>query len=153
MADDVKAFIFEAVRELLLNVAKHAQASAAEVHLCIEDGSRLRATVNDNGVGFDAAALLETGKSVGGFGLFSIRERIALIGGGLHCKTAPGKGASLTLTVPIVPPSSPDECPPSPARRSIDSQRAAGPSVGRIRIMLVDDHAGDAGGLGQTACL
>ena len=120
MADDVKAFLFEAVRELLLNVVKHAGTQSARVHLTTEGGSTMRITVSDNGVGFDAASLLDTGKTIGGFGLFSIRERIALIGGGLQCDTSPGMGARLTITAPLEAPIQQDEA--LPARAPKDRQ-------------------------------
>jgi signal transduction histidine kinase len=39
--------------------------------------------------------------SAGGFGLFSIRERFASIGGGMDIDSAPGEGSTITLTVPL----------------------------------------------------
>jgi PAS domain S-box-containing protein len=141
MADDVKAFLFEAVRELLLNVLKHAGTKSARIHLATEGGSTMRITVSDNGVGFDAASLLDTGKTIGGFGLFSIRERIALIGGGLHCDTSPGMGTKLTLTAPLEAPILQDEAPPERGRRKTGRLPDPSPREGKIRILLVDDHA------------
>lgn len=141
MPDDVKAFLFEAVRELLLNVVKHAKTSMAKIDLVTEGGSRLCITVSDHGVGFDAASLLETANPLGGFGLFSIRERIALIGGTLKCDTARGKGVRLTLIAPIGPLEKQEQAPAKPARRSTDRILAAAPRAGKIRIVLVDDHA------------
>ncbi len=141
LADDVKAFLFEAVRELLLNVLKHAGTKSARVHLATEGGSTVRITVSDDGVGFDAASLLDTGKTTGGFGLFSIRERIALIGGGLQCDTSPGMGAKLTLTAPLEAPILPDTAPPKHGRGKTGRSHDPSPGVGKIRILLADDHA------------
>jgi signal transduction histidine kinase/CheY-like chemotaxis protein/PAS domain-containing protein len=97
--EDVKIMVFESVRELLFNAVKHAGVCNALVSLRpVEDGLRL--TVTDEGQGFDASGLMSEGDLGGGFGLFSIRERIGLIGGVLHIGSGAGKGSRFDITVP-----------------------------------------------------
>jgi len=88
------------VRELLINVVKHAQASTASVSLSVKDG-RLRLEVRDDGVGFDAAQSVEPSATGGGFGLFSIRERLAYLGGTVAIRSSPGRGTRVTVVAPL----------------------------------------------------
>jgi len=95
--------VFQAVRELLLNVVKHADASRAEV-----TGSAGEETaevlVEDDGCGFDRASLQLQSKDERRFGLFAIRERIELLGGKLTIQTSEGRGASVSVCFPLTPP-------------------------------------------------
>lgn len=86
------------VQEALTNVRKHAQARAITVSLAVEDG-HLAVRVRDNGCGFDVAAV----ESVAGarFGLETMRERAESIGGSLEVASAPGRGTTVTLIVPV----------------------------------------------------
>ncbi len=77
---DVRANLFRSVQELLLNVVKHANAGKIVVSAA-RSGEEIRITVADDGVGFDPGDVMEIGARMAGFGLFSIRERIASIGG------------------------------------------------------------------------
>ena len=100
--EDVRILLFEAVRELLLNVVKHARVTRAHVTVAPHDGDWLRVVVRDDGVGFDPAAMwAATDPTGGGFGLFSIRERLALLGGRLQIQSAPQQGATFTLVAPM----------------------------------------------------
>lgn len=100
---DTRILLFQATRELLLNVVKHAQASCAWVELSQSDNGRLHLVVADDGVGFNTADPPTSG-STSGFGLFSIRERLELIGGRLEVESAPGSGTRVTIEVPAPPP-------------------------------------------------
>ncbi len=95
-----RTIVFRSVRELLINVVRHAQVMRADVTCLVED-CRLIVAVSDEGCGFDAAEILRALPSAGGFGLFSIRERFASIGGGMDIDSAPGEGSTITLTVPL----------------------------------------------------
>jgi signal transduction histidine kinase len=98
LREDAKVLMFEAVRELLFNTFKHSGAASARVKLEPVEGGGLQVVVSDEGSGFDACLLKHIGEG-GGFGLFSIRERISLIGGRLEIESAPGMGSRLTLKV------------------------------------------------------
>ncbi|MGP8049308.1 MAG: response regulator [Desulfobaccales bacterium] len=97
LTDDGRILLFLAVRELLMNVAKHAKASHAKVVITNAE-DRLQIQVEDDGVGFNVPTSLAVG-----FGLFSIRERLEPIGGHLKVKSKPGHGAQVTLTIPPMP--------------------------------------------------
>jgi len=101
LPEDVKILVFESVRELLFNTAKHANVSKARVSLGQVDSSEIHIRISDQGAGFDPAGLKPAGDPGAGFGLFSIRERIGLIGGSLHIDSSPGTGSAFTLTVPL----------------------------------------------------
>jgi signal transduction histidine kinase len=94
--DELRIFIFRAVRELLFNVCKHARVSAARVRVSHNGANDLRIEVTDSGAGFDVSA----SKPVS-LGLFNIRERAAHFGGRLDVRTEPGQGTSVTLTLPL----------------------------------------------------
>jgi len=98
--DDVRVLLFRAVRELLVNVAKHAQASSAEVSVR-RDGQEIRIVVKDDGIGFDASRTVATTHERGGFGLFLYHERLSHLGGRLEVESSPGKGTRVTLVAPL----------------------------------------------------
>ncbi|OGG43995.1 MAG: hypothetical protein A3F84_15430 [Candidatus Handelsmanbacteria bacterium RIFCSPLOWO2_12_FULL_64_10] len=100
LEEDVRDLLFRAVQELLVNVVKHAQARRARVSSRREDGV-IRIEVEDDGVGVD---LSENGHGTdrnGGFGLFSIRERLAHVGGSLEIVSGPGQGMRAVLIAPL----------------------------------------------------
>lgn len=99
LRDDIRVILFQAVRELLVNVAKHAKATHATVILAADD-SRVTVQVVDDGCGFDPSALTLPSSTVRGFGLFSIRERVALLGGELRIESTPERGSRVTVAVP-----------------------------------------------------
>ena len=98
--NDVRVLLFQAVRELLVNVAKHAQAHNVEVS-ARRVGSEIQVRVEDDGVGFDMSRTSTQGYTRDEFGLFSIRERLSHIGGYLDVESEPGQGARVTLVAPI----------------------------------------------------
>lgn len=97
--DDVaiRLLCFRFIRELLLNVVKHAGVSNAKLTLSCDDDDSLRIAVADHGVGFDPAAV---GK---GTGLGEIARRLGMIGGALNIDSRPGAGATVTMRVPLRP--------------------------------------------------
>jgi signal transduction histidine kinase len=92
--------VFQAVRELLINVAKHARAKHARVIFRGEE-RRVLIQVIDNGKGFEPTRLSPVNPRQGGFGLLSIRERLSRMGGSMQIQSTPGHGAKITLTLPI----------------------------------------------------
>jgi len=100
LADDVKVLVFESVRELLFNIVKHAQTQLATVTMQQKRGDRMQIVVSDNGVGCESHLAAPTA-SGSGFGLFGIRERLDLIGGGLEIESSPGNGCRCTITTPL----------------------------------------------------
>jgi signal transduction histidine kinase len=97
---DVREVLFHAVRELLVNVAKHAGASAATIICgCEKDWIFIR--VVDNGRGFEPSTLLSPSSKIGGFGLTIIRARLGLMGGNLYIDSRAGAGSSVMITLPL----------------------------------------------------
>lgn len=102
-SDDLRMLLFQLVRELLFNVVKHAGVQQANVSLA-EEGENLVICVADCGRGFDARQRPASSSNSGsGFGLYSVRERLALFGGRLQVEAIPGQGVSATVIVPREP--------------------------------------------------
>jgi signal transduction histidine kinase len=102
LGDDVRVLLFQAVRELLANVVRHAQAQTAKVSI-IRNGDQIRVDVKDDGIGFDPAKIGPGLDEGGKFGLFSIRERLEPLGGRLEMLSKPGQGTDVILTGPLSP--------------------------------------------------
>lgn len=100
MGDDVKILLYRSVRELLINAAKHAMANRIKVSL-LHSSSEVHIIVEDDGRGFDPATLQDSSKQIGGFGLFSIRERLNHVGGRLKIESMEGKGTKAILIAPL----------------------------------------------------
>jgi signal transduction histidine kinase len=98
--DDDRFLLFQMVRELLVNVVKHARAHRVTVYIK-RHGSNLQITVKDDGVGFDASEVGFCRKRAKGFGLFNVRERLRYIGGQFKVESEPGRGTRVTLTAPL----------------------------------------------------
>jgi signal transduction histidine kinase len=100
VVDDLRALLFRGVQELLMNAVKHGQATRADVFLR-RIGDRIELTVMDNGKGFVTPPNGLPSSSAGGFGLFSIHERIRHAGGVLTIDSTPGEGTEVMLSVPF----------------------------------------------------
>ena len=91
----IRVILFRAIRELLINAAKHASATRVRVRLARER-DLVKAAVEDNGVGMDPNAAL-----VSGSGLSSIRERMRYVGGSLDIESTQGRGTRIFLRAPL----------------------------------------------------
>ena len=143
LAEDVTILLFESTRELLFNAVKHAHVRSATVNMRRIDESELQITVSDTGPGFDVTRLKKAGEAGGGFGLFSIRERLALIGGRMEIDSTPGMGSRFTLTCPLDQDHLKAISPRPSIRRAARSQamQLSLPIAGaKIRVLLADDH-------------
>lgn len=92
---NIRFFLFQAVRELMINIAKHSQSDSAKITLA-RSRDRLKISVKDFGIGFSDA-----GSGNSGFGLFNIRERMNHVNGKFHLSSAPGRGTVVTLEAPF----------------------------------------------------
>ena len=88
LPEDQSVLLFQSVRELLMNILKHADTMEASIAMTMA-GGMLRITVSDHGAGYDVAAA-ETSLERG-FGLFSIRERMKALGGGFELQSKLGE--------------------------------------------------------------
>ena len=146
LPDDQTVLLFQSVRELLMNAAKHAQSGTATVRLECRSGE-LRIEVQDRGVGFqrETVAAADTPMSQK-FGLFSVRERIQALGGRFELDSVPGQGTKAVLTVKLTKTQvagmgketgENEEVAASTPIAASYLPNASGPI---IRVLLVDDH-------------
>jgi signal transduction histidine kinase len=100
LAPGVESALLRVGQEALANVAKHADATRADVLLEYAP-DLVRLTIHDDGVGFDEATLhpdVSAPGPWGGFGLLGMRERLAALGGTLELRN--GEGATVVAAVP-----------------------------------------------------
>ncbi len=100
LAEDIRVLLFQSVRELVINILKHAQARTVEVDV-VRLHDSMEITVTDDGMGFDADRVLANSSRTHGFGLFHMKERLDFVGGRLHIESEPGWGSRFTLHVPL----------------------------------------------------
>jgi signal transduction histidine kinase len=92
----IEAEIYRIAQEGLNNVVKHAKAS--EVTILLKYGEdTVSLELMDDGSGFDTKIASRSG----GVGLQGIQERVQQLGGSLEVESAPGKGTSLTVKIPV----------------------------------------------------
>jgi signal transduction histidine kinase len=97
-----RVLLYRSTRELLMNVVKHAEAGRVRLLFSVGEGA-LRVSVEDDGHGFDPALLEGPAPEGGRFGLFSVRERLAALGGRLRAESRPGL-TRIDLELPILDP-------------------------------------------------
>lgn len=107
--DAASGIVFRAIRELLMNVVKHAQAPQASVTLNRED-DYLVVEVRDEGGGFDGGTATREG-----FGLLSVRQQVSRLGGLLEVESQAGRGTCARLRVSLA------DLDPSSARAGMDT--------------------------------
>lgn len=88
--------IFRIMQESLANVVRHARAARVEVVLTLRDGE-VQLHVADDGIGFDGRATLRRNA----FGLLGMRERVHLVAGRIRVDSAPGRGTTIDVTIPL----------------------------------------------------
>jgi signal transduction histidine kinase len=93
LPEEHKTCIYRVVQEALNNVARHAQASAAQVRVQRSERG-IDLTVQDDGAGFDA-------ERVRGLGLLGMEERVRHLGGVFIVDSQPGRGTLLRIHLPI----------------------------------------------------
>jgi two-component system CheB/CheR fusion protein len=99
LGEPARTTIFRAVRELLINVSKHAGCKKAEVK-CVHDESYVTICVTDHGNGFSYDSSTPTPVGDLGFGLISMKDRIEFIGGDMTIDSKPGCGTTVTIVFP-----------------------------------------------------
>jgi light-regulated signal transduction histidine kinase (bacteriophytochrome) len=110
LSHEMRSILYRAVRELLINVAKHAKTDVARVDSVARAGA-VRIRVSDAGVGYDPSTVVSTARR--GQGLVTLRERLSLVGGKIEVQTVPGTGTVTLLTAPLAA----SDPPPTERRR------------------------------------
>lgn len=141
-AEEIRLMLFQAVRELLLNVVRYAEVDEARLVLERTQDGITKLSVKDHGKGFDPDILRASGpKEPETYGLFSIQQRLAHLGGRMELETKAGRGVTVTLYAPSA--KSAPETAPKPFAPSADPPPETEPEQDRsgvIRVLLVDDH-------------
>jgi two-component system sensor histidine kinase UhpB len=91
---NVQLMVFRIVQEQISNIIKHARATEAEIRLVVANGE-MKIVISDNGIGFDPR---KRGK---GIGLMNITSRAEVHNGSVDIVTAPGKGCTLKISIPL----------------------------------------------------
>ncbi|MGC1272145.1 MAG: response regulator, partial [Planctomycetaceae bacterium] len=99
-SQDTRILLYQACRELLFNVVKHAGAKRCKLAMHRAGDGDVQVSVCDEGKGFDAERSREIGAG-DGFGLFSIRERLELTGGRMEIESIPDEGSCVRLYAPV----------------------------------------------------
>lgn len=151
LTEDQSILLFQSVRELLINSAKHAECGRATVRIeCFEE--TLSIEVRDQGKGFNIAAAAAAAETTSGgisskFGLFSIQERMTALGGSFQIHSTPGQGTTARLLFPLA--KSPgvstggghESSKTTQVRRSRQDRDPFKPDQSVTQVLLVDDHA------------
>jgi signal transduction histidine kinase len=150
LPDDQAILVFQSVRELLLNIVKHADTNRAIVAVATTP-TELHITVTDGGQGFDHTAVAAPEPGSSGFGLFSIDERMRAMGGRFEINSTPGHGTRASMILPYWPAAAPELR--EPLKEELSDLKAAGhpdrrsgltmqpsPEQSLVRVLLVDDH-------------
>jgi PAS domain S-box-containing protein len=95
LSDEHALHLYRIVQEALANVARHGRARRVGVRIACH-GTRVTATVSDDGIGFDPARI-----RAGGLGLVTMRERAELIGATLTIRAARGRGTEVRLAIDV----------------------------------------------------
>jgi PAS domain S-box-containing protein len=96
--EETRVLLFQFTRELLMNIVKHAKATAAIVTVRHNGKQGITVTIADDGSGFNAA---KVSKSRASYGLFSIRTRLEQVGGFMRIDSGPSSGTRVTLSIPV----------------------------------------------------
>jgi signal transduction histidine kinase len=97
---DKRTVLFRVAQEALTNVARHAQASHAEVRIQKLDGV-ICMKIKDNGKGFQEERVLHAKKNKR-LGLLGMRERLEMVGGNIAIESTPGEGTTIEAQVPLI---------------------------------------------------
>ncbi len=100
LSKPAQSIVFSIVEEALGNARKYAEASLIQVRFWQEDNLFV-ARVQDNGVGFDMAAVNANYSTRGSLGMINMQERAERIEGSVRVDSTPGRGTTVTLVVPL----------------------------------------------------
>jgi PAS domain S-box-containing protein len=146
-----RSMLFQTVRELLMNVVKHAATERALLRFSCRGREQIQVEVQDHGTGFDPLQLPSHTGEGRGLGLFTIMERLNWLGGSLQIQSAPSHGTTVTVQVPLRLEAEISEgVDPLGAGTPALTARAVG--VGqheKVKVLLADDHPVMRDGLAQ----
>jgi len=98
--DQAQGVVFSIVEEALGNARKYSEANLVQVNFWQEENLFV-AMVKDDGVGFDPQEVNRDYSSRGSLGMVNMKERAERIDGSLRVESAPGRGTTVTIVVPL----------------------------------------------------
>jgi signal transduction histidine kinase len=98
LAPSIEIAVFRIVQEAILNIVRHSGATTVLIQAGMSDG-HVWVEIEDDGNGFDLAAVRPDGESLRGVGLLGMRERAELLGGRLILESAPGEGTRVKVEI------------------------------------------------------
>ena len=144
LPQDIKVLLFESVRELFSTLSNTPTTRGPPLRSMCDTSDYMRVMVADKGIGFDPAAMPAAGEGGRGFGLFSIQERVELMGGTLTIESNPGQGSRFVVSLPLAASTQTTSLPVQEKYLSLEAQATPSPHSNpecKIRVMLADDHA------------
>jgi len=100
LSEELQTFLYRAVKELVVNVIKHAQACRVEITVVLGNGF-ISVSAKDDGIGMEASDKNRSKSKGGGYGLLSLRQRISDMGGTMEVVSVPGQGTRVSFNIPI----------------------------------------------------
>ena len=100
ISSEIETTLYRIIQEALNNVAKHSGATRVALVLRRTE-EQVQAIIEDDGRGFDARVTSQSGNGSGRLGLLGIKERLGIVGGDLKIESAPKRGATLFVRIPI----------------------------------------------------
>ena len=100
VSSEIETILYRIIQEALNNVAKHSGAKRVALVLRRTE-EQVQAIIEDDGRGFDTRVTSQSGNGSGRLGLLGIRERLGIVGGNFKIESAPNRGATLFVRIPI----------------------------------------------------
>jgi len=100
MDSNIEIALYRIAQEALANIAKHASATTATVHL-LHRNSSIQLIVEDDGKGFNQEDTMRAKGTGHGLGFITMKERSELLGGSFELDSVPSKGTTISVTIPL----------------------------------------------------
>jgi PAS domain S-box-containing protein len=100
LVEEIQVFLYRAIKELVINVIKHARACRIEIAAALNNDS-ITVSVKDDGVGMEWNGKGQMKSKGGGYGLLNLRQRIAYMGGSFEVTSTSGQGTRVSFSIPI----------------------------------------------------
>ncbi len=97
---EVEVTLFRVAQGAIGNILEHSEAKNASIRLECDD-TECKLQIGDDGKGFDVSKLTRVDPSGRGAGVFTIKERVSLVGGKCHIASKPGQGTRVFVKVPV----------------------------------------------------
>ena len=100
LPSEIEAPVFRIIQEAITNIARHAQATEAQIDLHLADSTHC-VQVEDNGIGFDPSQVDQVQPSGQGLGLRGMEERVSILGGTFQIESQAGRGTRIVAEIPL----------------------------------------------------